>query len=76
MLERPMIEDTPREDLEHFFPSLSTTLEATIHVKLLEGRNDHHKIEAGFKSFALALRQAIEPDLKRSEQLPTSKGMM
>lgn len=76
MLERPMIEDTPREDLEHFLPSLSTTLEATIHVKVLEGKNDHHKIEAGFKSFALALRDAITPDSRRSEQLPTSKGIM
>ena len=76
MLERPTIEDTPREDLEHFLPSLSTTLEATIHVKVLDGRNDHHKIEAGVKSFALALRDAIAPDTRRSQQLPTSKGMM
>ena len=76
MLERPTIEDTPREDLEHFLPSLSTTLEATIHVKVLDGRNDHHKIEAGVKSFALALRDAIAPDPRRSQQLPTSKGMM
>jgi imidazoleglycerol phosphate dehydratase HisB len=76
MLERPMIEDTPREDLEHFLPSLSTTMNATIHVKVLEGRNDHHKIEAGFKSFSLALRDAITTDPRRSEQLPTSKGMM
>jgi len=76
MIERPMIEDTPREDLEHFFSSLSTALEATIHVKVCEGRNDHHKIEAGFKSFALALREAAAPDPKRMDQLPTSKGMM
>lgn len=76
MLERPVIEDTAREDMEHFFSSLSTTLEATIHVKVLEGRNDHHKIEAGFKSFALALREAVALDPRRSEQLPTSKGMM
>ena len=76
MLERPTIEDTPREDLEHFLPSLSTTLEATIHVKVLDGRNDHHKIEAGVKSFALALRDALAPDPRRSQQLPTSKGMM
>jgi len=76
MLERSTIEDTPREDLEHFLPSLSTTLEATIHVKVLDGRNDHHKIEAGVKSFALALRDAIAPDPRRSQQLPTSKGLM
>lgn len=75
-LERIMLEDAPREDLEHFLPSLTTALEATVHVKILDGSNDHHKFEAAFKAFALALRDAIALDPRRSEQLPTSKGMM
>jgi imidazoleglycerol-phosphate dehydratase len=75
-LERAMLEDAPREDLEHFLPSLSTTLEATVHVKVLEGRNDHHKMEAAFKAFARALGSAIAFDPRRSSQLPSSKGMM
>jgi imidazoleglycerol-phosphate dehydratase len=75
-LERTMLEDTPKEDLEHLLPSLTTALEATVHVKILDGSNDHHKIEAAFKAFALALRDAIALDQRRSQQLPTSKGMM
>lgn len=75
-LERTMLEDAPREDLEHFLPSLTTALEATVHVKIVDGSNDHHKFEAAFKAFALALRDAIALDPRRSEQLPTSKGMM
>ena len=75
-IERTMIEDTPREDLDHFLPSLSTTLEATLHVKVLEGGNDHHKVEAAFKAFSIALGNAIAFDTRRSLQTPSSKGVM
>ena len=75
-VERAMLEDTPREDLEHFLTSLTTALEATVHVKVLEGRNDHHKVEAAFKAFARAFGCAIALDPRRSSQLPSSKGMM
>jgi len=75
-LERSMLEDTPREDLEHFLPSLTTALEATVHVKMLEGRNDHHKVEAAFKAFARALGSAIAQDPRRINKTPSSKGKM
>jgi imidazoleglycerol-phosphate dehydratase len=77
-LERVMLEDAPREDLEHFFGSLAQALEATIHIKVLEGSNDHHKFEAGVKAFALALREAIAPDARRAKigAPPSSKGSM
>jgi imidazoleglycerol-phosphate dehydratase len=75
-IERTMLEDTPKEDLEHFLPSLSTALEATLHVKVLEGRNDHHKVEAAFKAFSTALGNAIAMDPRRSHQLPSSKGVI
>lgn len=75
-LKRTMIEDAPREDLEHFFTSLATALEATVHLKVLEGRNDHHKFEAAVKAFALAFREAIALDPRRSKKAPTSKGVM
>lgn len=75
-IERTMLEDTPREDLEHFLPSLSTTLEATMHIKVLDGQNDHHKMEAAVKAFAKAFRGAIAKDPRGSSQLPSSKGVM
>jgi len=43
---------------------------------MLDGRNDHHKVEAAFKAFAVALREAATLDPRRGEQLPTSKEMM
>ncbi|HUI00705.1 MAG TPA: imidazoleglycerol-phosphate dehydratase HisB [Nitrososphaerales archaeon] len=77
-LERVMLEDAPREDLEHFFGSLAASLEATVHVKVLEGSNDHHKFEAAVKALALALREATSEDPRRAKLKgpPSSKGAM
>lgn len=77
-LERVMLEDAPKEDLEHFFGSIAQALEATVHVKVLEGSNDHHKFEAAIKAFALALREAAAPDPRRAKMRapPSSKGSM
>ncbi len=75
-LTRAMVEDAPREDLEHIFPSLATAMEATIHIRVLEGRNDHHKFEAAVKAFALAFREAVAADPARARRPPTSKGVM
>jgi imidazoleglycerol-phosphate dehydratase len=77
-LQRVVLEDAPREDLEHFFGSLAQALEATVHIKILEGSNDHHKFEAAVKAFALALREAAAPDPRRAKARgpPSSKGSM
>ena len=77
-LQRVMLEDAPKEDLEHFFGSIAQALEATVHVKVLEGSNDHHKFEAAIKAFALALREAAAPDPRRAKARapPSSKGTM
>ncbi len=75
-LERVMVEDAPREDLEHFFQSLATSLGSTVHVKVLDGKNDHHKFEAAVKGVALAFRRAATPDPRRSGKQPSSKGAM
>ncbi|KAB5545002.1 hypothetical protein DKX38_013114 [Salix brachista] len=47
---------------EHLFQSLVNTSDMTLHIRLLAGRNSHHIIEATFKAFARALRQATEYD--------------
>ena len=77
-LKRVMLEDAAREDLEHFFGSIAQALEATVHIKVLEGSNDHHMFEAAVKAFALALREAIAPDPRRAKikAPPSSKGAM
>ena len=74
-LRRTVIEDLPREDLEHFFRSLCDSLDCTMHLRLEYGSNDHHKIEACFKALALSFRRAIERDPRRPS-VPSSKGSM
>ncbi|EPS67875.1 imidazoleglycerol-phosphate dehydratase, partial [Genlisea aurea] len=51
--------------VEHFFQSLVNTSGMTLHIRQLGGRNSHHIIEATFKAFARALRQAVEFDARR-----------
>lgn len=60
------------EMVPHFFQSLSTSLGATIHVKV-EGKNHHHMIEACFKALGRALYQAIA---KTGQTLPSTKGVL
>ncbi|MBO8092060.1 MAG: imidazoleglycerol-phosphate dehydratase HisB [Prosthecochloris sp.] len=56
---RPDVNGFATEMVEHFFLSLSRTLQANIHLAIVEGSNTHHKIEGLFKAFAYALRQAV-----------------
>lgn len=68
------IGDYPTEMTPHVFRSLADSLGAAIHVKV-DGENDHHKVEACFKAFGRALRQALAIEGK-SDALPSTKGML
>src|ERR1700693_4409251 len=46
----------------HFFESLAATAGICVHLTVLYGRNPHHIVEAQFKAFARALRDAAAPD--------------
>lgn len=73
--DREMVGDFPTEMLEHFFYSLAIHLKATLHITV-EGRNDHHKIEACFKGFARCLRAAVTRSERNFNVLPSTKGML
>lgn len=74
-LTRDSIEGIPREDLEHFVRSLVQNLNACTHMVVNYGENDHHKVEAALKAFAVALRMASNVDSKR-KGVPSAKGAM
>jgi imidazoleglycerol-phosphate dehydratase len=74
-LSRDGIEGVPREDLEHFARSLVQNLNSCTHMVVCYGENDHHKIEAALKAFAVALRMATTIDNKRNDA-PSAKGVM
>jgi len=69
------IEDVPCENIQHFLETLASAANANIHIWVQYGSNDHHKVEASFKALALALRQAISLDPRRSG-VPSSKGVL
>lgn len=56
--------------VEHFFQSLVNTSGMTLHIRQLAGKNSHHIIEATFKAFARALKQATEYDPRRAGTVP------
>ena len=74
-IERNQIEKISKEDLEHFFCSFAQNLNACIHVTVKYGKNDHHKIEAALKAFAVAWRIAASYD-KKQKGIPSTKGAM
>lgn len=58
-LQREMVGQVACENIPHFFQTLASNARMTLHLDVLRGDNDHHKIESAFKAFALALRQAM-----------------
>lgn len=62
--------------LPHFFNSFAQASLSTIHIKLLDGTDTHHIIEAVFKSFARALKIACSIDEKNKEVIPSTKGLL
>lgn len=71
---REKIGDVATENLTHVFESFAMTANATLHVDVLRGHNNHHKAEAAFKAFALALRHAIS--LTGNNDVPSTKGVL
>ena len=62
--------------LAHFFTSFAQAAQMTIHIKMLDGYDTHHIIEATFKSFARALKMAISYDEKNLDKIPSTKGIL
>jgi imidazoleglycerol phosphate dehydratase HisB len=73
-LTRDSIGDIACESLTHVLSSLGTAMRASLHVDVLKGDNDHHKVEAAFKATALALRQAVALD--GGQGVPSTKGVL
>ncbi|HET6911259.1 MAG TPA: imidazoleglycerol-phosphate dehydratase HisB [Mycobacteriales bacterium] len=59
----------------HIFESLTSAAQICLHVRVLSGRNAHHIVEAQFKAFARALRDAVARD-PRAVGVPSTKGVL
>ncbi len=61
---------------KEFFIAFAANAGITLHVKELAGENAHHIVEATFKAVARALREAVEPDPRTPDALPSTKGAL
>ena len=64
------------DTIEDFWQGFVTGACVTLHLEILRGRSDHHKIEALFKAAARALRQACEIDRRAADIIPSTKGVI
>ncbi len=71
----PMIGNFDTELTEEFLRAFAFNAGLTLHVKILYGKNSHHKVEAIFKALGHALRIATEYD-SRNSGVPSTKGIL
>lgn len=71
----PMCGTMDTQLAEEFFRAVTVNAGLTVHMKLLDGRNDHHKMEALFKAFGLAMRDAVRVD-GRIDGVLSTKGAL
>jgi imidazoleglycerol phosphate dehydratase HisB len=64
--------DLPTDMVRHIFYSLAENMQANLHIAVT-GENTHHMVEACFKGFGRALRQAIRRD---GDEMPSTKGSL
>jgi len=74
-LRRARIGTFDLELVEEFFRALCNHSKITLHVNLLYGKNSHHIVEAVFKGFGRALREAVALE-ERSSLIPSTKGIL
>ena len=71
----PMIGSYDTTLTKHIWESFVNSADITLHIKVLEGKNAHHVVEAQFKAVARALRDAVAFDAK-SVGIPSTKGVL
>lgn len=71
----PMVGAMDTQLTEEFFRAVAVKAGLTLHLQVPYGANDHHKIEALFKAFGRALRDAAAID-PRVKGVPSTKGVL
>lgn len=73
---REKVGDLPTELVYDFWDAFTQNAKVNLHIKVENGRNDHHKIEAIFKAAARAIRMACEIDNRVEDEIPSTKGKL
>jgi imidazoleglycerol-phosphate dehydratase len=73
---RPKLGDMDTELFKEWFQAFAQAAGITLHIENLYGDNNHHIVESCFKGLARSLRQAIEIDPRRADEVPSTKGVL
>ena len=73
---KPKLGDMDTELFKEWFQAFAQAAGVTLHIENLYGENNHHIVESCFKGLARALREAIEIDPRKSDAVPSTKGML
>ena len=73
---KPKLGEMDTELFKEWFQAFAQNAGITLHVENLYGENSHHIIESCFKGLARALRKAVEFDIKRAGEIPSTKGTL
>jgi len=74
--EREKINDLSTELIWHFWDAFAQNARVNLHIKIENGKNDHHKAEAMFKAVARAIRMACEINERAKDSIPSTKGAL
>jgi imidazoleglycerol-phosphate dehydratase len=64
------------DTIEDFWQGFTGAAGCNLHLEIIRGRSDHHKIEALFKAAARSLRMACELDERAKDSIPSTKGSL
>ncbi|MDR0642619.1 MAG: imidazoleglycerol-phosphate dehydratase HisB [Treponema sp.] len=64
------------DTVQDFWQGFTSAAGLTLHLEIIRGRSDHHKIEALFKAASRSLREACEVDGRVRDLIPSAKGTL
>ena len=73
---RPKLGEMDTELFKEWFQAFAQAAGVTLHVENIYGENNHHIVESCYKGLARALRQAIKIDPRKSDAVPSTKGVL
>jgi imidazoleglycerol-phosphate dehydratase len=73
---RPKLGEMDTELFKEWFQAFAQSAGLTLHIENLYGENNHHIVESCYKGLARALRAAVEIDPRKSDAIPSTKGVL
>jgi imidazoleglycerol-phosphate dehydratase len=73
---KPKLGEMDTELFKEWFQAFAQSAGLTLHIENIYGENNHHIVESCYKGLARALRVAVEIDPRKSDAIPSTKGVL